>query len=58
MAEFKQISVAVEDYDMYEELRNKLTEELGARVSLATTLKIGMTFYKQRRKLAKDGEES
>ena len=56
---YKSISVNEEDFDRYEDLRKQLETEWSAqigktiKVSLAETIKTGMAFYSQRRKMEK-----
>ena len=47
--EFRTISHAQEDYDFYEQIRAEVSKKLGTRLSLAQVIKLGMTFYNQRR---------
>lgn len=55
MGEFRSISVPTKEYDEYEELRRDFAKAHNipvSKVSMAMILNVGMTFYKQRRKLA------
>lgn len=47
---FKSISVSEQDYNRYEKIRVELSRKMGAKLSMAQVLNIGMTFYDQRRK--------
>lgn len=54
---FTSISVSKEDYAFYDQIRRELSEKLKEQgmsvkqLSMAEVLKVGMTFYNQRRKL-------
>ena len=54
---FKSISVSKEDHALYDSIRASLSKELGVKVSMATAVKLGMTFYNQRRNLVPTGQE-
>lgn len=51
--DFKSVSVSASDYDEYEELRDLVSKELGAKLSVAAVLKIAVKFYKDRRRFEK-----
>lgn len=51
---FTAISVSKEDYAFYDQIRQELTVDKGVKISIAQTIKLGMTFYNQRRKLGMD----
>lgn len=55
---FKSISVPESDYQAYEKDREEIIKELGLKkLSLADVVRMGMTFYRQRRKLPQYQDE-
>jgi hypothetical protein len=63
MAEFKSVSLSEDDYEEINSLRKELihdwSQQRGAtiKVSMAETIKMAVTFYKQRRKVVEAKDE-
>lgn len=56
-ANFETVTLSTTDADEIRALSQELTKDLGVRISPATTIRLAVQFYKQRRKLAVGGEK-
>lgn len=54
-SKFRSVSISAEDYEKYERLMHQLNQELHADLSVAQVIRMGMTFYAQRRRLQNRG---
>jgi hypothetical protein len=61
---FRPVSHDEDDLNFYEQMRQALIKEgydhtgVKPKLSMAQTIKLGMTFYNQRRKFVKDNKEN
>jgi hypothetical protein len=49
-SKYRTISINDSDYAEYDRIRNEISRDLGAKLSMAQIVKLAMTFYAQRRK--------